>query len=320
MQQADQLTDNMEIVQRDPQDSRPKSYNKAMLQKLYIEDGLSAVEIADLYDQKYDVNKIKGDIKKWQLNTKFFTNHSITQKLDAKYEYYSGMIKSYFGANNKFQAKYRELTNVVQEMEKMLEVLKNILSKDSIQKKDLDTKAILSTVESIMSTSKINVVEIIKIQQKDQDTMIKINAMQDAILDKVMDARNLEIKQIDLEKILNSLYEQVKLIESQTNILGLSHNFRMNVRKTILKVTGSKSNILKQEEEQWRELTIAEAEDNGVKINRLQLYEAHQIMKKGIPRKEAFRIMKELTNNPELKQEDLIQQYINRGENELTEN
>lgn len=320
MQQADQLTNNMEIVQvAEPQDSRPKSYNKAMLQKLYIEDGLSAVEIADLYDQKYDVNKIKGDIKKWQLNTKFFTNHSITQKLDAKYDHYSGMIKAYSGAN-KFQAKYRELTNVVQEMEKMLEALKNILSKDAIQKKDLDTKAILSTVESIMQVSKINVVDIIKIQQKDQDTMIKLNAMQDAILDKLMDARDLEIKQIDLEKILNSLYEQVKVIETQTNILGLSHNFRMNVRKTILKVTGSKSNILKQEEEQWRELTIAQAEENGVKINRLQLFEAHRIMKKGIPRKEAFRIMKELNDNPELKQEDLIQKYINRGENEPTEN
>ncbi len=312
MEQPDQIT-NMELVPIE--DTRPKSYNKAMLQKLYIEDGLSAVEIADLYDQKHDVNKIKADIKKWQLNTKFFVNHSITQKLDSKYDHYSGMIKSYSGAN-KFQAKYRELTNVVQELQKMLETLKTILSKDDVTTRDIDTKAVLTTVESILQTSKINVVDIIKIQQKDQDTMIKLNAMQDAILDKLMDAREQEMKQIDLEKILNALYEQVKVVETKTGVLGLSYNFRLNVRKTILRVTGSKSNILKQEEDRYADIPELKDGENGIKINKIQLQKVSQIMKKGVSRKLAWQIMKELEEHPELNENELIQKYINQEENE----
>lgn len=306
MEQPDQpINSNMELIVNE---SKPVVYNKAMLLKLYVEDGLSAVEIADLYDQKHDVNKIKKDIKKWQLNTKFFVNHSITQKFDAKYDHYSGMIKSYSGAN-KFQAKYRELTNVVQEMKKMMEQLKELVGSDLATQSELDTKAILATVEAIMKTSNINVVDIIKIQQKDQDTMIKLNAMQDAILDKLMDARAQELRQVDMEKILNALYGQIKVVETQTGMVGLSHNFRLNVRKAILKVTGSKTNILKKEEDEYIEIEDAET---GVKMNKIQLKQVSQIMKeKGLTRKEAWAVVKELDSNAEANKEEIIQKIIN---------
>ena len=221
---------------------------------------------------------------------KFFQEDSIADKYEEKYELYKRMIASYMG--NKMKAKYRELDEIIEAQKAQLETVKKILDSD---KHSLDTKSIMATLEAAID-SKISVIDMIKVQQKDQDALIKILLAQDSTLDKWMDARKVELNQISLEKVLTVLYRQVEWIEEQTDVVGLASTFRTNTRKEITKATNCGA-------------AIFDEEDGGQKTF---FKECHKLAREneGLTFTAAAKLLKELKDDPSLNKEELIKNYI----------
>lgn len=229
---------------------------------------------------------------------KFFQEDSIADKYEEKYELYKRMIGSYMG--NKMKAKYRELDEIIEAQKKQLETVKSILGSDKMPS-TIDTKSILETLEAAID-SKISVLDMIKVQQKDQDALIKLMLAQDSTLDKWMDARKVELNQISLEKVLTVLYRQVEWIEEQTEVLGLAAAFRTNTRKEITKATNCGASIFDDEDD-----------ETGQKAFFKKCHELSR-QNEGITYTVAAKILgqvkKDLKANPELNKEELIKTYI----------
>lgn len=230
---------------------------------------------------------------------KFFQEDSIADKYEEKYELYKRMIGSYMG--NKMKAKYRELDEIIEAQKKQLETVKSILGSDKMPG-SIDTKSILETLEAAID-SKISVLDMIKVQQKDQDALIKLMLAQDSTLDKWMDARKFEVNQISLEKVLTVLYRQVEWIEEQTEVIGLAATFRNNTRKEITKVTNCGASIFDDEGN----------EETGQKAFFKKCHELsrqHEGITYTVAAKILGQVKKDLKANPKLNKEELIKTYI----------
>lgn len=187
--------------------------------------------------------------QKDQPTDKFFQTINVSEKYAEKHKTYQKMIDSYISPK-KAAAKYREFEEIVEEQLKQLNSIRDILGKDNAPK-DIDSKTILAALEAAID-SKLSIQDLIKIQQKDQDALIKINLAQDDILGKWLDARRMELNQINIEKILTILCEQVQWVEDQTEILGLTATFRDNTRKEITKVTSGNFGMMFKEDMEAR--------------------------------------------------------------------
>lgn len=231
-------------------------------------------------------------------HTNFFQENSVADKYEDKYELYKRMMSSYMGG--KMKAKYRELDEVIEAQKEQLEKVREILDNDQLAGK-VDSKAIMTTLEAAID-SKISVLDMIKVQQKDQDALIKISLAQDSTLDKWLESRKVELSQISLEKVLTVLYKQVEWIEDQTQVLGLARAFRDNARKEITKVTNCGASMFDGEGEGKRSF----------------FKECHELARQheGLTFKEAAKILGELNKDPKLNKEDLIKKYIQNEDKE----
>ena len=232
---------------------------------------------------------------------KFFQESSITDKYEEKYELYTKLINSYTGG--KLKAKYRELDEIIAEQKKQLETVRTILASDNLPS-NMDAKSIMATLEAAID-SKISVMDMIKVQQKDQDAMIKLHLAQDDTLSKWMDARKIELNQISVDKVLTTLHQQLEWIEEQTGIMGLASTFRVNARKEITKATNCGVGIFDGSE--------------TVGGQKAFFTEAHEIHKEyGIHFRTATKLLSQLKKDPTLNKEELIQNYLNNEEDKAS--
>lgn len=287
----------------------PREYSHDAIKELYIGQRLSVREIHELYRGEISHWKLKTDVRKWGFTTQFFEQHSLTKYYEEKYLLYKKMIEAYTGTSSKsVKAQYRELTEVMEEQKKQLQEIKAILADAG---DEINKDVIMESIEARI-TNKIDALDMIKIQQKDQDTMLKLNTMQDNILSELLEIRKQEVNQINVENIIGAIYEEIQHVETKTGQSGLAASFRANLRRKILEVTGSKQSLMSEEVGVEFEKDIERTKEkvkNVLKVERMQRLTAY-VKKYAKERNIGYNEAQQELKGVKISKQDMEQAYI----------
>ena len=189
-------------------------------------------QIVKMFNNHFNANRIYADLKKWKINPRFLEARSVTEYIENKLDYYDRILENYQQKDGK-GVKSREMYKLLEDFKDEVKRIKEARG-DDYDDVDLDT----------LSQTSISLLDYVKLLQKDENYIRDINKLQDSLLKDLLRARELELEQLNIDGVLNTVYEELFDIADRVGMPHLPQAFHHNVRKKLAEINGTTVNLL----------------------------------------------------------------------------